>query len=44
VRGIFGVVRPLQVTHRGLPLYSYHDDPPNTVLCNNVDGRFVVRA
>ena len=48
VRGAFGVVRrpdgKLQVTHRGLPLYAYHDDPPNTVLCNNVDGWFVVRA
>jgi predicted lipoprotein with Yx(FWY)xxD motif len=48
VKGKFGVVRRpdgrLQVTHRGLPLYAYHDDPPNTVLCNNVDGWFVVRA
>jgi len=48
VKGVFGVVRrpdgKLQVTHRGLPLYAYHDDPPNTVLCNNVDGWFVVRA
>ena len=48
VRGTFGVVRRpdgrRQVTHNGLPLYAYHDDPPNTVLCNNVDGWFVVRA
>ena len=48
VKGAFGVIkRPdgkLQVTHRGLPLYAYHDDPPNTVLCDNVDGWFVVRA
>jgi predicted lipoprotein with Yx(FWY)xxD motif len=48
VRGKFGVVRRadgrLQVTLRGLPLYAYHNDPPNTVLCNNVDGWFVVRA
>jgi predicted lipoprotein with Yx(FWY)xxD motif len=48
VSGVFGVVRrpdgKLQVTHRGLPLYAYHDDPPNTVLCDNVDGWFVVRA
>jgi predicted lipoprotein with Yx(FWY)xxD motif len=48
VAGKFGVVRRpdgrLQVTFRGLPLYAYHDDPPNTVLCNNVDGWFVVRA
>jgi len=48
VKGVFGVVkRPdgrLQVTFRGLPLYAYHDDPPNTVLCDNVDGWFVVRV
>ena len=48
VKGAFGVVRrpdgKLQVTHRGLPLYAYHNDPPNTVLCNDVDGWFVVRA
>jgi predicted lipoprotein with Yx(FWY)xxD motif len=48
VKGKFGVVkRPdgrLQVTFRGLPLYAYHDDPPDTVLCNNVDGWFVVRV
>jgi predicted lipoprotein with Yx(FWY)xxD motif len=48
VRGRFGVVRRpdgrLQVTFRGLALYAYHDDPPNTVLCDNVDGWFVVRV
>ena len=48
VQGKFGVVRRadgrLQVTFRGLPLYGYHDDPPNTVLCDNVDGWFVVRV
>ena len=48
VKGVFGVVRRpdgrLQVTFRGLPLYAYHNDPPNTVLCNNVDGWFVVRV
>jgi predicted lipoprotein with Yx(FWY)xxD motif len=48
VKGRFGVVRRpdgrLQVTFRGLALYAYHDDPPNTVLCNNVDGWFVVRV
>jgi predicted lipoprotein with Yx(FWY)xxD motif len=48
VKGKFGVVRRpdgrLQVTFRGLPLYAYHDDPPNTVLCNNVDGWFVIRV
>jgi predicted lipoprotein with Yx(FWY)xxD motif len=48
VKGRFGVVRRadgrLQVTFRGLPVYAYHDDPPNTVLCNNVDGWFVFRV
>jgi predicted lipoprotein with Yx(FWY)xxD motif len=48
VKGRFGVVRRpdgrLQVTFRGLPMYAYHDDPPNTVLCNNVDGWFVFRV
>jgi predicted lipoprotein with Yx(FWY)xxD motif len=48
IKGKFGVIRRadgrLQVTHRGLPLYAYHDDPPNTVLCDNVDGWFVVRV
>jgi predicted lipoprotein with Yx(FWY)xxD motif len=48
VKGKFGVVKRadgrLQVTFRGLPLYAYHNDPPNTVLCNNVDGWFVVRV
>ena len=48
VPGRFGVVRRpdgrLQVTFRGLALYAYHDDPPNTVLCDNVDGWFVVRV
>lgn len=47
IEGSFRVIkRPdgrLQVTFRGLPLYAYHNDPPNTVLCNNVDGWFVVR-
>ncbi len=48
IKGRFGVVRRpdgrRQVTHNGLPLYAYHDDPPNTVLCDNVDGWFVVRV
>jgi predicted lipoprotein with Yx(FWY)xxD motif len=48
IEGSFRVIkRPdgrLQVTFRGLPLYAYHNDPPNTVLCNNVDGWFVVRV
>jgi predicted lipoprotein with Yx(FWY)xxD motif len=48
VRGRFGVVRRpdgrLQVTHNGLALYTYVDDGPNQVLCNNFNRWFVVRA
>ena len=48
VKGTFGVIkRPdgkRQVTYNRLPLYAYHDDPPNKVLCNDVDGWFVVRV
>ena len=48
VKGTFGVVvRPdgkLQVTHDRLPLYTYANEGPNQVLCNNVDGWFVVRV
>jgi predicted lipoprotein with Yx(FWY)xxD motif len=50
VRGIpgrFGVIRRpdgrLQVTHRGLPVYTYAHERPEQVLCDNVDGWFVVR-
>jgi predicted lipoprotein with Yx(FWY)xxD motif len=48
IKGVFGVIRRpdgrLQVTHNRLPLYSYAHERPNQVLCNNVDGWFVVRA
>jgi predicted lipoprotein with Yx(FWY)xxD motif len=48
IKGKFGVIRRpdgrLQVTFRGLALYAYHNDPPNTVLCDNVDGWFVIRV
>jgi predicted lipoprotein with Yx(FWY)xxD motif len=48
VKGTFGVVtRPdgrRQATYKGLALYAYHNDPPGTVLCDNVDGWFVVRV
>jgi predicted lipoprotein with Yx(FWY)xxD motif len=48
IPGRFGVVRrpngQLQVTHRGLPIYTYAHERPEQVLCNNVDGWFVVRA
>ena len=45
IRGIpgrFGVIRrpngQLQVTHRGLPVYTYAHERAEQVLCNNVDG------
>jgi predicted lipoprotein with Yx(FWY)xxD motif len=48
IRGTFGVIRRpdgrLQVTHNRLPIYTYAHEGPNQVLCNNVDGWFVVRA
>ena len=47
ISGRFGVIRRadgrLQVTHRGLPVYTYAHEAPEQVLCNNVDGWFVVR-
>jgi predicted lipoprotein with Yx(FWY)xxD motif len=47
IRGRFGVVRRpdgrLQVTHNRLPVYTYAHERPNQVLCDNVDGWFVVR-
>jgi predicted lipoprotein with Yx(FWY)xxD motif len=46
-KGTFGVVRRpdgrLQVTYNGLAVYTYVHEGPNQVLCNNVDGWFVVR-
>ena len=48
IRGRFAVIRRpdgrLQVTHNRLPIYTYAHEGPNQVLCNNVDGWFVVRA
>jgi predicted lipoprotein with Yx(FWY)xxD motif len=48
IRGTFGVIRRpdgrLQVTHNRLPIYTYAHERPNQVLCNNVDGWFVVRV
>ena len=35
--------RTLQVKHRGLPVYTYAHERPEQVLCDNVDGWFVVR-
>jgi len=47
IRGTFGVIRRpngrLQLTHNGLPVYTYAHEGPGQVLCNNVDGWFVVR-
>lgn len=47
INGTFGVVsRPngrRQVTHNGLPVYTYAHEGPRQVLCNNVDGWFVIR-
>ena len=47
VSGTFGVIRRpdgrLQVTRNRLPVYTYAHDGPDQVLCDNVDGWFVVR-
>jgi predicted lipoprotein with Yx(FWY)xxD motif len=47
IKGVFGVIkRPngkQQVTHNGLPVYTYVHEGPEQVLCDNVDGWFVVR-
>jgi predicted lipoprotein with Yx(FWY)xxD motif len=48
IKGTFGVIRrpdgKLQVTHRGLPVYTYAHEGPRQVLCDNVNGWFVVRV
>src|SRR5215213_6257552 len=45
--GRFGVVRRpdgrRQLTRNGRPLYSYAHEGPGVVLCDNVNGWFVVR-
>ena len=47
ITGTFGVVRrpdgKLQVTRNKLPLYTYAHEGRRQVLCDNVDGWFVVR-
>jgi predicted lipoprotein with Yx(FWY)xxD motif len=47
IRGTFGVVRRpdgrFQVTFRGLPVYTYAHEGPTQVLCDDVNGWFVVR-
>lgn len=48
VMGTFGeIMRPdgrTQVTLDGKPLYTFHGDSPTKILCNGVDGWFVVKA
>jgi predicted lipoprotein with Yx(FWY)xxD motif len=47
IRGTFATIRRpdgrLQVTHNRLPIYTYAHEAPEQVLCDNVDGWFVVR-
>jgi predicted lipoprotein with Yx(FWY)xxD motif len=47
IKGVFGVIRrpggKLQLTYNRLPVYTYAHERPNQVLCDNVDGWFVVR-
>ena len=46
--GVFGtIVRPdgrTQLTFDRQPVYTYHGDTPTKILCNGVDGWFVVKA
>ena len=48
IAGTFGSVRRpdgrRQVTYNGLAVYTYAHEGPTQVLCNNVDGWFVVRV
>lgn len=48
VMGTFAtIVRPdgrTQVTWNGRPLYTYHGDTATKILCNGVDGWYVVKA
>jgi len=47
ITGVFGTIRRpdgrLQVTHNRLAVYTYVHEGPKQVLCNDVDGWFVVR-
>jgi predicted lipoprotein with Yx(FWY)xxD motif len=48
IRGTFGTIRrpdgKVQVTWNRLPIYTYAHEGPGRVLCDNVDGWFVVRV
>jgi predicted lipoprotein with Yx(FWY)xxD motif len=48
IKGVFGTIRRpsgrLQVTWNRLPLYTYVNEGPYQVLCDDVDGWFVVRV
>jgi predicted lipoprotein with Yx(FWY)xxD motif len=48
VMGTFGEIMradgTTQVTLDGRPLYAFHGDSPTKILCNGVDGWFVVHA
>jgi predicted lipoprotein with Yx(FWY)xxD motif len=48
VMGTFGEIMRAdgrtQVTLDGKPLYTYHGDSSTKILCNGVDGWYVVRA
>jgi predicted lipoprotein with Yx(FWY)xxD motif len=47
IRGTFGTIRRpdgrRQVTFNSLPVYTYAHERPRQVLCDNVNGWFVVR-
>ena len=48
IKGTFGTIRRpdgrRQLTHNGRAVYSYVHEGPRKVLCDNVDGWFVVRV
>jgi predicted lipoprotein with Yx(FWY)xxD motif len=48
IKGAFGSIRRpdgrLQVTWNRLPVYTYAHEGPGQVLCDNVNGWFVVRV